>query len=59
MVVKQVKSVVGTPLYMRETVKGLGLRRIGHSVNIEDTPSTRGMVAKVHHLVRIIEGEQV
>jgi len=37
-------------------VKGLGLRRIGHTVQVEDTPSVRGMVNKVSYMVRV-EGE--
>ena len=36
-------------------VAGLGLRRIGHTVEVEDTPSTRGMMNKVNYLVRIEE----
>ncbi|PCK08567.1 MAG: 50S ribosomal protein L30 [Alteromonadaceae bacterium] len=34
-------------------VKGLGLRRIGHSVKVEDTPSIRGMINKVNYLVKV------
>lgn len=37
-------------------VAGLGLRRIGHSVEVEDTPSVRGMINKVHYLIKV-EGE--
>jgi len=37
-------------------VRGLGLRRIGHTVEVEDTPSVRGMVDKVYYMVRV-EGE--
>ena len=40
----------------RLCVAGLGLRRIGHTVEVEDTPSVRGMINKVHYLVRV-EGE--
>jgi large subunit ribosomal protein L30 len=36
-------------------VKGLGLRRIRHTVELKDTPSTRGMIHKVRHLVEVIE----
>ena len=35
--------------------KGLGLRRIGHTVEVEDTPSTRGMVNRVHYMVKVEE----
>ena len=55
--IKQVRSLIGHNNGMRETVKGLGLRRIGHEVEVEATPSVRGMLMKVHHLVQIVEGE--
>lgn len=41
----------------RETLIGLGLNRIGRVADLEDTPSTRGMIDKVRHLIRVI-GEQ-
>jgi len=40
----------------RATLKGLGLNRIGRKSVLEDTPSIRGMIAKVHHLVQVVEG---
>ena len=46
-----VKSVIGTRESHRATVRGLGLRRINHSVVLEDTPAVRGMVNKVRYLV--------
>jgi large subunit ribosomal protein L30 len=36
-------------------VQGLGLRRIGHTVELADTPATRGMILKVRHLVTVLE----
>lgn len=48
-----VKSVIGTKPYHRATVIGLGLRRIRHTVTLEDTPSVRGMIAKVDYLVKV------
>jgi large subunit ribosomal protein L30 len=48
-----VKSVIGAKKSHRETVRGLGLRRIRHTVTLEDTPSVRGMVSKVDYLVKI------
>ncbi|CAM3725656.1 50S ribosomal protein L30 [Parendozoicomonas haliclonae] len=51
-----VKSVNGRLESHKACVKGLGLRRIGHTVEVEDTPSVRGMVNKVNYLVRV-EGE--
>ena len=40
----------------RATLSGLGLNRIGRSSTLEDTPSVRGMIAKVHHLLEVKEG---
>jgi large subunit ribosomal protein L30 len=53
--VTQVKSVHGRLKSHRASVAGLGLRRIGHTVEVEDTPSVRGMINQVHYLVRIEE----
>lgn len=39
----------------RETLIGLGLNRIGRVSELTDTPSVRGMITKVHHLVRVVE----
>jgi large subunit ribosomal protein L30 len=39
----------------RETLIGLGLNRIGRVSELADTPSVRGMITKVHHLVRVVE----
>ncbi len=54
---RQVRSVIGRPRRQREVLRGLGLRRIRHQVEREDTPAVRGMVAKVSHLVEIVEDE--
>jgi len=51
-----VKSVAGRLKSHQACVRGLGLRRIGHTVEVEDTPSVRGMINKVPYLVRV-EGE--
>ncbi len=48
-----VKSLIGTIGRHRETVRGMGLRRLNHTVELEDTPATRGMVKKVQYLVRV------
>lgn len=53
--VTQVKSAHGRLKNHRACVKGLGLRRIGHTVTVEDTPSVRGMINKVFYLVRVEE----
>ncbi len=50
-----VRSVNGRLKSHKACVAGLGLRRIGHTVEVEDTPSTRGMMNKVNYLVRIEE----
>tara|TARA_Y100001968_G_scaffold250977_1_gene236127 strand:+ start:3995 stop:4177 length:183 start_codon:yes stop_codon:yes gene_type:complete len=53
--VKLKRSVIGRTQDQRATVKGLGLRRTGSVVTLEDTPSVRGMVKKVIHLVEVTE----
>lgn len=47
-----VKSVIGTKQSHRATVRGLGLRRLNHSVELADTPEVRGMINKVSYLVK-------
>ena len=47
------RSMHGRGRSQRSCVKGLGLRRINHSVQLEDTPAVRGMIRKVAHLVRV------
>ena len=54
--VTQIKSVIGRLPRHRATMTGLGLRRIGHTVELEDTPCIRGMVNKVYYMVKV-EGE--
>ena len=53
--VTQVKSSIGTPEDQKRTVRALGLKRIGHSVDHDDTPAVRGMLFKVKHLVEVDE----
>ncbi len=53
--VQQIKSVIGYDRRQRATVRGLGLRRIRHVVEVVDTPSVRGMINKVRHLVVVLE----
>lgn len=50
-----VKSASGRLKNHKACVQGLGLRRIGHTVEVEDTPSVRGMINKVNYLVRVEE----
>ena len=49
------RSIIGRLKAHQACVRGLGLRRIGHSVVVEDTPSVRGMIDKVNYLVRVEE----
>jgi large subunit ribosomal protein L30 len=55
--IKQVGSPIRRRHDQRETLIGLRLNRIGRVSELEDTPSARGMIAKVAHLVRVVEGE--
>jgi large subunit ribosomal protein L30 len=48
-----VKGIIGTKQDHRATVRGLGLRRIRHTVELEDTPAVRGMINKVAYLVKV------
>lgn len=54
--VTQMKSVNGRLGRHQACVRGLGLRRIGHTVEVEDTPAVRGMINKVSYMVQV-EGE--
>jgi large subunit ribosomal protein L30 len=49
------RSKISTPVKHKLVIKGLGFTRLNQVVEREDTPSVRGMVAKVPHLVRIVE----
>ena len=53
--IKQVKSKIGYPLDQKRTLQCLGLRKISQVVEVEDNPSVRGMIRKVHHLVTVVE----
>ena len=48
-----VKSTIGFDRKQDKVVTGLGLRRIGHTIELPDTPETRGMILKVRHLVTV------
>ena len=51
--VTQVRSINGRLKNHKACVAGLGLRRIGHSVEVEDTPSVRGMINTVNYLLKV------
>ncbi|CAG1012406.1 50S ribosomal protein L30 [Burkholderiales bacterium] len=53
--VTQVKSVIGTKKEHRACVRGLGLKRIRHTVEVADTPENRGMISRVYYLVSVSE----
>jgi large subunit ribosomal protein L30 len=53
--IQQIKSVIGYTERQRATMRGLGLRRIRHIVELEDTDAIRGMINKVSHLVVVLE----
>lgn len=53
--VKQIKSKIGAPIDQKNALLSLGLRKISQVVEVEDTPSMRGRINKVHHLVTIVE----
>jgi large subunit ribosomal protein L30 len=50
-----VRSTIGFNKTQAKTVEGMGLRRIRHTVELPDTPETRGMIHKVRHLVMVAE----
>jgi len=53
--IKWVVSFIGCPRPMRQAIRGLGFRRMQQVVEREDTPSIRGMIHKVRHLVEVVE----
>jgi large subunit ribosomal protein L30 len=53
--IRWVRSFIGCPRDMRQTIRGLGFRRMNQVVERPDSPSIRGMIARVHHLVEIEE----
>ncbi|WP_294537433.1 50S ribosomal protein L30 [uncultured Rhodoblastus sp.] len=53
--VVQTGSAIGRPAYQRQTLVGLKLNKIGRTSVLQDTPAVRGMIARVAHLVRVVE----
>ncbi|MCQ2297967.1 MAG: 50S ribosomal protein L30 [Bacteroidales bacterium] len=53
--IKQVRSKIGRPADQKRTLQALGLRKINHTREVVDNPQIRGMIAKVKHLVSIVE----
>jgi large subunit ribosomal protein L30 len=50
-----IRSTIGFDKKQAKVVQGIGLRRLGHTVELADTPATRGMIHKVRHLVTVTE----
>ncbi len=53
--VKLMKGLAGTRADHRATVRGLGLKRLNHTVELTDTPEVRGMLNKVYYLVQLVK----
>jgi large subunit ribosomal protein L30 len=53
--VRQIRSTIGFNKKQALVLESIGLRRIGHTIEIADTPETRGMIHKVRHLVEVVE----
>jgi large subunit ribosomal protein L30 len=56
--VEQIGSPIRRPAEQRQTLVGLGLNKMRRRRTLEDTPAVRGMIAKVAHLVRVVDDEQ-
>jgi large subunit ribosomal protein L30 len=56
--VTQLRSGIGFDKKQKLALRGLGLRRLGHTVTVADTPSARGLILKVRHLVQVEEEGQ-
>jgi large subunit ribosomal protein L30 len=56
-IVTQIGSKIGREKSQEATLKGLGLNKLNRTRVLEDTPSVRGMLTKVHHLVHVEDGE--
>ena len=52
--VTMTRSAIGRLPKHKETLRGLGLRRIGHTVELEDTPAVRGMINQVNYMVSVV-----
>lgn len=54
---EQIRSPIGRTSDQRATLVGLNLNKMGRTASLEDTPAVRGMIAKVAHLVRVVESK--
>lgn len=53
--VKLIKSTIGKPKKHRDIVAGLGLKKLNHSVEHNDTPEIRGMISKISHMLNVAQ----
>ncbi len=53
--IKLVRSAINRTQRQKDTVKALGLRKLNHTIEKEATPQVMGMIAKVQHLVEVVE----
>lgn len=53
--IKLIRSGIGRPEKQKQTLKGLGLRKLNQVRTLEDTPEVRGMVNKISHLVKVLD----
>jgi large subunit ribosomal protein L30 len=51
--ITQIRSTIGGKQNQEDTLRSLGLRKIGHTVEVKDTPEARGMVHRIRHLVKV------
>ena len=51
--ITQTKSKIGSDQAQLDTLRSLGLRKIGHTVEVKDNPQTRGMIHRVRHLIQV------
>jgi large subunit ribosomal protein L30 len=56
--VKWIRSVIGRPENQRETIRGLGFKRLNQILTLPDRPEIRGMIHRVKHLLEILEGSE-
>jgi large subunit ribosomal protein L30 len=56
--VKWKRSVIGRPKDQRETIRGLGFKRLNQTVTLPDRPQIRGMISHVEHLLEVVDGSE-
>jgi large subunit ribosomal protein L30 len=54
--IKWKRSAIGQPGYQKETIKGLGFKRLNQTLTVPDRPDIRGMIARVNHLLEVQKG---